>query len=132
MPLAVLPALIQDCSEVTDVHLAAFKDEPIMDFLYPGGIDVAAHKKGTAEWWNHDKFGHHVKCVDTETGKVVGMADWDIFWRPGDAFQKPDGIPWLTGDDKMRCERVLEPMWDMHVKLFGQRRHICGLSHLQS
>ncbi|KAF9871432.1 GNAT family [Colletotrichum karsti] len=126
MPLAVLPALVEDIPRVYDVQFAAFRDEPIMRFLYPNGVDRELHTKGTVEWWNHDRIGHTVKCVETDTGEIVGMATWEIYWRPGEenAYQKPDGIPWLTGDDKVRCERILVPMWDMRVKLFGKRRYI--------
>ncbi|KAF6833172.1 GNAT family [Colletotrichum plurivorum] len=126
MPFAVLPAVIADIEAVYDVQFAAFKDEPIIDFLYPGGVDRKVHKEGTIQFWNFDPVGHHIKCVDTETGKIVGMASWDIFWRPGEehGFQRPEGIPWLTGEDKRRCEAILMPMWDMRVRLFGKRHYI--------
>lgn len=127
MPFVVLPALVEDIERIYDIQFAAFKDEPIMRFLYPHGVDRKLHTEGTHEWWKQDQIGHPVKCVDTETGEIVGMAVWDIFWRPGEehAFQKPEGIPWLTGDDKKKCERILMPMWDMRVQLFGKRRYIC-------
>ncbi|KAF4820156.1 putative acyltransferase SID5 [Colletotrichum siamense] len=126
MPFVVLPALVEDIERIYDIQFAAFKDEPIMRFLYPNGVDRKLHTEGTHEWWKQDQIGHPVKCVDTETGEIVGMAVWDIFWRPGEehAFQRPEGIPWLTGDDKKKCERILMPMWDMRVQLFGKRRYI--------
>jgi hypothetical protein len=127
MPLAVLPALVPDVEEVYRVQFDAFKDEPLMRFLYPGGVDREAHRKGTIEWWNHDKNGHHFKCVDLETGKIVGMASWEVFWKPNgeEGYEKPAGIPWLEGKDKERCEAVLGPMWDLRERLFGKRQHIC-------
>ncbi|PGH07097.1 hypothetical protein AJ79_06375 [Helicocarpus griseus UAMH5409] len=126
MPLVAFPALLSEFDSVYDVFFAAFKEEPIMDFLYPRGVDRKAHKEGTIQWWHHDKASHIMKCVDTDTGNIVGMATWDIFWRPGDenAWEKPAGIPWLEGKERERCESVLEPMWDMRVKLFGKRRYI--------
>lgn len=125
MPLAVLPALVGDIEEAFNVHFDAFRDEPIMRFLYPGGVDREAHRKGTATWWNHDRTGHHFKCVDTDTGRIVGLASWDVFWKPGDGFERPAGIPWLEGEDKARCEAVLAPIWDLRVRFFGKRRHVC-------
>ncbi|KKZ63272.1 hypothetical protein EMCG_00255 [[Emmonsia] crescens] len=127
MPLAVLPALLSEIDLVYDAFFAAFQNEPIMPFLYPRGVDRNAHKEGTIQWWHHDKAGHIVKCVDTDTGNIVGMATWDIFWRPGEenAWEKPAGIPWLEGEEKERCENVLGPMWDARVKLFGKQRYIC-------
>ncbi|KAI6488344.1 hypothetical protein MCOR11_008472 [Pyricularia oryzae] len=124
MPLAVLPALVGDIEEAFNVHFDAFRDEPIMRFLYPGGVDREAHRKGTATWWNHDRTGHHFKCVDTDTGRIVGLASWDVFWKPGDGFERPAGIPWLEGEDKTRCEAVLAPIWDLRVRFFGKRRHV--------
>ncbi|KAI9163443.1 putative acyltransferase SID5 [Paramyrothecium foliicola] len=115
MPLAVLPALVADVEEFYNVQFDAFKDELIMQFLYPGGVDRPAHCDATVKWWNHDKTGYHIKCVDTETGKIVGIASWDIFWKPnGDGgFERPAGIPWLSGKEKEQCEAVLGPMWDL-------------------
>ncbi|OTB08662.1 hypothetical protein M426DRAFT_316675 [Hypoxylon sp. CI-4A] len=130
MPLVVLPAQIPDIEPVYDVYFAAFKDEPINDLLYPRGVDRKAHTEGTKEWWAHDKIGYTVKCLDTDTGKIVGMAGWDIFWRPGEdnGWERPAGIPWLEGKEKEKCEGVLNPMWDMRDKLFGKRHQYIYLS----
>ncbi|KAH9896248.1 acyl-CoA N-acyltransferase [Xylariomycetidae sp. FL2044] len=125
MPLVVLPAQICDVEEVFDAYFASFAKEPILDFLFPGGVDRPAHTAGTVQWWNHDKDGYNVKCVDTDTGKIVGMASWDIFWKPDekDRWKKPEGIPWLSGKDKERAENVVVPSWDMREKLLGKRRY---------
>lgn len=129
MPLTVLPALVADVEAVYEVFFEAFKDEPIMDFLYPGGVDRKAHNAATVEWWNHDTTGYTAKCVDTETGEVVGMSNWEVFWKPDEAsrWQKPTDIPWLQGEEKTRCLRVVEPMWDVREKLFGKEKYICKL-----
>ncbi|CAJ2511963.1 Uu.00g075880.m01.CDS01 [Anthostomella pinea] len=126
MPFAVLPAQICDVEPVYDVYFAAFKNEPIIEFLFPGGGDRKAHTAGTVQWWNHDRNGYTVKCVDTDTGKIVGMASWDIFWRPGEegAWPKPDGAVWLEGEQRTKAEGVLVPLWEMHEKLFGKNRHV--------
>ncbi|KAI1393733.1 acyl-CoA N-acyltransferase [Hypoxylon trugodes] len=130
MPLAVLPAQVADIEPVYDVYFAAFKNEPIIDFLYPGGVDRKAHTEGTKQWWSHDRIGYTVKCLDTDTGEIVGMATWDIFWKSGkdNGWERPAGIPWLEGEEKARCEDVLNNMWDIRDKLFGKRHRYIYLS----
>ncbi|KAI4860778.1 acyl-CoA N-acyltransferase [Hypoxylon rubiginosum] len=132
MPLAVLPAQVADIEPVYDVYFAAFQDEPIIDFLYPGGVDRQAHTEGVKQWWAHDTALYTVKCLDTDIGKVVGMATWDVFWRPGkdNGWEKPAGIPWLEGKEKERCEAVLRPMWDIRDELFGKQRQYVYLSSM--
>lgn len=130
MPLVVLPARLPDIEPVYDVYFAAFKDEPIIDFLYPGGVDRKAHTEGTKQWWSHDRIGYTTKCLDTDTGNIVGMASWDIFWRPGEdnGWERPAGIPWLEGEEKKRCEGILNSMWDIRDKLFGKQHRYIYLS----
>ncbi|KAI2630705.1 acyl-CoA N-acyltransferase [Hypoxylon sp. NC1633] len=130
MPLLVLPAQVADIEAVYDVYFAAFKDAPINDFLYPRGVDRQAHTEGMKQWWCHDRIGYTFKCLDTDTGKIVGMATWDIFWRSGDdnGWERPAGIPWLEGEEKERCEAVLNSMWDIREKLFGKRHRYIYLS----
>ncbi|KAI0143050.1 acyl-CoA N-acyltransferase [Xylariaceae sp. FL1272] len=126
MPLAVLPAHICDVEEIFDVYFAAFEHEPILGFLFPGGVDRKAHTAGTVQWWNHDSNGYSLKCVDTDTGKIVGMAQFDIFWKPGEenAWKKPEGALWLEGKDREKAESVLCPLWNMHEELWKKSRHI--------
>ncbi|KAI2472037.1 acyl-CoA N-acyltransferase [Annulohypoxylon bovei var. microspora] len=132
MPLAVLPAQLADIEPVYDVYFEAFKNEPILEFLYPGGVDRAAHAEGTRQWWSHDKTGYTIKCLDSSTGEIIGMASWDIFWQPGkeNGWERPEGIPWLEGEDKARCEGVLGPMWDLREKLFGKKHRYIYLGVL--
>ncbi|KAF9892842.1 hypothetical protein FE257_000431 [Aspergillus nanangensis] len=126
MPLAVLPVQIADVEPVYDVFFEAFKDEPIMKFLYPGGIDRKAHAEATIQWWNQDTTSYTVKCVDTETGEIVGMSTWEVFWRPApeERWHKPTDIPWLEGEEKTQCLRVVGPMWDVREELFGRQKYI--------
>ncbi|KAL7626862.1 hypothetical protein AAE478_003636 [Parahypoxylon ruwenzoriense] len=124
MPLVVLPARIVDVEPVYDVYFAAFKDEPILQFLYPRGVDRKAHTEGMIQWWNHDKTSYTMKCLDSDTGKIVGMATWDLFHQPGkeNGWERPAGIPWLEGKEKERAEAILNAMWDIRDQLFGTRR----------
>ncbi|KAK9772228.1 putative N-acetyltransferase domain-containing protein [Seiridium cardinale] len=126
MPFAVLPALIPEITPVYDVYFAAFKNEKIMEYLYPGGVDRQAHKHGTTLWLHHDQNGYTIKVVDSDTGAVVGMAQWEVFWRPGKdtLWKKPKGAEWLKGDKRTKAETVLIPNWNMREKLFGGRKHV--------
>ncbi|KAI0163015.1 acyl-CoA N-acyltransferase [Pestalotiopsis sp. NC0098] len=126
MPFAVVPMLVPDISSVYDVYFEAFKNAQIMEFLFPGGIDRQAHKHGTTLWLHHDQNGYTIKCVDSDSGTVVGMAQYEIFWRPGKdtLWKKPKGAEWLKGDKRKKAETVLIPNWTMRDKLFGGRRHV--------
>jgi hypothetical protein len=50
----------------------------------------------------------------------------DIFVKPrsGEERKNP-GIGWLQGEQKERCEKVLNPLWDTREKLWGGRQYIC-------
>lgn len=127
MGFAVLPMLVPEITPVYDVYFEAFKNAQIMEFLFPGGVDRQAHKHGTTLWLHHDQNGYTIKCVDSETGTIVGMAQWEVFWRPdkGSLWKKPKGAEWLKGDKRKKAETVLVPNWAMRDKLFGGRRHVC-------
>ncbi|KKZ67488.1 hypothetical protein EMCG_06865 [[Emmonsia] crescens] len=128
MGLIVLPATISDITSIYDVYFAAFNGDIILDILYPQGVDAElrkAHTANTLQWWHGVTVHHAFKCVDTDTGKIVGMAVWDVYWRErtDEERQKPT-IPWLEGAERERAEAFLEPMWKMREKLLGERRHV--------
>jgi hypothetical protein len=126
MPYTVLPALLPEITPVYDVYFKAFDGEKIMEFLYPGGVDRQRHKHGTTLWWHHDTNGYTVKCVDSDTGAIVGMATWEIFWRPGSTWTKPlKGAEWLKGKDKEKADSVLVPLWEKREEIIGARPHLC-------
>ncbi|KAH8677927.1 acyl-CoA N-acyltransferase [Xylariales sp. PMI_506] len=126
MPYAVLPSLLPDITPTYDVYFAAFKGEKILKYLFPGGVDRQAHRHGTTLWLHHDRNGYTIKCVDSDTGKVVGMATWEVFWRPGkvEGWHKPKGAEWLKGDHKKKAEIVLMPLWEKRDQFFGGRKHV--------
>ncbi|KAI1753182.1 acyl-CoA N-acyltransferase [Xylaria castorea] len=126
MPLVVLPAQICDIEAVYNIYFNAFEHQPVLRILFPGGVDRKAHTEGITHLWNSDANGYPVKCVDTDTGEIIGMACWDIFWKPGDEsiWPKPEGAVWLDGKDRETADRILVPIWNMHEKLFGDHRHI--------
>jgi GNAT superfamily N-acetyltransferase len=63
-----------------------------------------------------------LKCVDTETGEIVGMALWDIYltpsnWRRGE-------ISWLSGQERERADALISPLWDAREKLWTDQKYI--------
>ncbi|OJD10146.1 hypothetical protein AJ78_08722 [Emergomyces pasteurianus Ep9510] len=128
MGLIVLPATISDIASAYDVYFAAFNGDLIFNILYPRGMDTELRKEHTAntlQWWHGVTVQHTFKCVDTDTGKVVGMAVWDVYWRARtDEERKRPTTAWLEGAEKERAEAFLESMWKMREKLLGGRRHV--------
>ncbi|KAI5860446.1 acyl-CoA N-acyltransferase [Durotheca rogersii] len=126
MPLVVLPAQQSDIKVLHDIYFAAFKNEPVMGFLFPGGVDREAYDQVMKDSWGHDTNVYPIKCVDTDTGEIVGIANWEIFWRPGaeNGWKMPEGMPWLTGKERERSESVIMPVWEIRDQLFSGRRHV--------
>jgi GNAT superfamily N-acetyltransferase len=63
-----------------------------------------------------------LKCVDSETGEIVGMALWDIYltpskWRRGE-------ISWLSGEERERAEALISPLWDAREQLWLDQKYI--------
>ncbi|KAK0718650.1 hypothetical protein B0T26DRAFT_856340 [Lasiosphaeria miniovina] len=131
---AVLPALIPDIRKVYDIYFAAFKGERMgelmLSVLFPdGSVDSeefrTAHAAGTLSYWHTSDTQYTFKCVDMDSGDVVGMALGDIFIRPRAAEERKNhGVPWLTGEHRARAEKVLNPLWEMREGLFGGQPYI--------
>ncbi|TDZ25525.1 putative acyltransferase SID5 [Colletotrichum orbiculare MAFF 240422] len=133
MGYAILPALIPDIEKVYDSYFNAFKGDEMGDImvkiLFPGGTGTEefrkAHTAGTLAWWHQSDCQYTYKCVDTDTGEIVGMALGDIHLRErGREERKNHGVGWLEGRDRERAEAVLSPLHDVREKLFGGRRYI--------
>ncbi|KAL0940676.1 GNAT family protein [Colletotrichum truncatum] len=128
MGLTVLPALIPDIPKVYDAYFAAFKGSAILDLLFPSGIDDGfreGHTKHTLSYWHTSGTQYTVKCVDAETGEVVGMALWDVFLkeRTPEEYKNP-GVTWLEGEQRERAEELINPICDAKAKIWGGRRHV--------
>lgn len=130
MGLTVLPALIPDLPKVYDAYFAAFKGDAILSLLFPGGTEGedfrAEHTKNTVDYWHKSPTQYTLKCVDSETGEIVGMALWDVFLkeRTYDEYKFP-GITWLKGEERARAEELITPICDVKAKLWGGRPHVC-------
>lgn len=132
MGFVVLPALVTDISDVYDVYFAAFKDNAVTRALFPSASQEdmmdpdsefrKAHTAHTFEYWQKDPTQHTLKCVDCETGKVVGMALWDIYLTPSN-WRKSE-ITWLQGEEKERAEALISPLWETREKLWLNQRYL--------
>lgn len=129
MGLACLPALIPDIRDVYGAYFEAFKGEAIIDILFPNGVDDAfreLHAQATSEYWKQSKVQYTVKCVDTETGEVVGMGLWDFYLQErAEAEIQDPGVTWLEGKEKERAEKVISPLWEKKRNIMGRSPHVC-------
>ncbi|KDN65906.1 putative acetyltransferase [Colletotrichum sublineola] len=133
MGYAILPTLIPDIEKVYDSYFKAFNGDVMGDImvkvLFPDGVDSEGFRKthtaGTLSWWHHSDSQYTYKCVDTDTGEIVGMALGDIYLKErGEEERKFQGVGWLEGAARERAEAVLKPLHDVREKLFGGRRYI--------
>lgn len=129
MGLIVVPALIPDITSAYNAYFEAFKDDVILEVLFPGGITEdfrEGHTAHTLGYWHQSDCQYTLKCIDSVTKEVVGMALWDVYLseRPEDEWKNP-GVTWLEGAHRKRAEDILNPLWEQKAKLWGGRRHVC-------
>ncbi|KAK4159907.1 acyl-CoA N-acyltransferase [Cladorrhinum sp. PSN259] len=130
----ILPALIPDVKEVYKTYFAAFHNDPMgkimLQMLFPGvNTDSeefrGEHAKGTLSWWHQSDTQYTYKCVDTDNGAIIGMGLMDIFLRRRSPEERVNhGVTWLEGEQRKRAEAVLNPLFEMREKLFGDQPYI--------
>ncbi|KAK0634415.1 acyl-CoA N-acyltransferase [Bombardia bombarda] len=133
MSFSILPALIPDIGPVYDAYFAAFSADPasrhLLDIFFPDGFESEefrkAHTDGTAAYWQTCQTQYTYKCVDRASGKIVGMALFDVFVLPRTSEQRafPE-LSWLQGEQRERADKTLKPLWEAREKLWGGRPHI--------
>ncbi|KAM5345842.1 hypothetical protein ACJ41O_011703 [Fusarium nematophilum] len=130
MVLAVIPALIPDIPRIYDIYFKAFDNDDmgrlIVDILFPQGVDdefKKAHAAGTLAYWHTSDTQFTFKCIDTETGDILGMGLADLVLNPPDKREN-SGVPWLEGEQRERAERILNPLWEARDELIGGQSHI--------
>ncbi|KAJ5561976.1 hypothetical protein N7535_003561 [Penicillium sp. DV-2018c] len=130
MSFVVVPATLPQIRDIYDVWFAAFKGQLILDLIYPGTDlnDEAfrkVHAEGTLEYWKGLSMEHTFQCIDAITGKIAGMATWQVYWRgrTDEERQKP-WIGWLQGDQRERAEGFLEQLWEKREKWIGSNPHV--------
>ena len=133
MVQVVLPALIPDIPRIYDIYFDAFKNEAMgrlmVDILFPQGITEEfrkAHAEATRAYWHTSDSQFTFKCVDTESGEIIGMALGDMHLKRRTPEQRVNhGVPWLEGEQRARAEKVLNPLWEIRDELLQDQPHIC-------
>lgn len=133
MPFVVLPALIPDISRVYEIYFSSFEADPegciILDILFPQGHSSPefrkAHAEATLKYWHISDLQYTFKCLDTDTGEIVGMGLGDLYLKErSEEERKYHGVPWLEGKERERADAVLKPLWEAREKLFGGHKYL--------
>ena len=100
----------------------------MLEILFPGGITKEfrkTHAIETAKFWHHNDVQYTMKAIDTDTGDIIGMILFDLYFRDSSKEErKYHGIPWLEGKQRERADKVIGALHDMHEKIWGGRRHL--------
>ncbi|KAH7093242.1 acyl-CoA N-acyltransferase [Paraphoma chrysanthemicola] len=116
MGLVVLPAHVSDISEVYDVYFAAFRENAVTRALFPS----ASANDMTNSASDFRKV--HTSHVNSDSGEIVGMALWDIYLSPS-TWTRPQ-LSWLEGDEKVRAETLITPLWNAREQYWYGERYI--------
>lgn len=130
MGFIVLPASIADIREVYDVYFTTFEGELVTEILFPWDVRDETfrqgHEKHTLEYWHKDANQYTYKCIDTDTGAIVGMALFDVFWKELEAEKrKLPPVDWLQGEQKQRAEGFIRPFWQRKEEVIAGKAHVC-------
>ncbi|KAI0400015.1 hypothetical protein F4802DRAFT_620397 [Xylaria palmicola] len=128
-----MPYLLQevkdpgDFDEILAMLHAAFEEpyNPLHHWFMPvyttTKATIEVTKQRIVKYWSHDDNIYWFKVTDTETGKIVGVAEWAIrerIDRPGEA-QKPIEAQWHPeGSD----ERIFTGKLVISLKCFMKER----------
>ncbi|EUC49198.1 hypothetical protein COCMIDRAFT_85333 [Bipolaris oryzae ATCC 44560] len=134
MGFVVLPALTPDISDVYDVYFETFKNNPVTRALFPSATEAdllnpksefrQGHTNHVQEWWKTSQTQYTLKCVDTESNKIVGMAIFDIYMTPSD--WRRGEISWLQGKEREQAEALISPLWETREKLWLNEKYMYG------
>jgi len=80
------------------------------------------HTAHTLQYAQNNLTQHTLKCVDSETNSIVGMALWDVYITPSD--WKKGEIGWLQGKERERAEALIGPLWGAREKLWSKERYL--------
>ncbi|KAJ8118439.1 hypothetical protein OPT61_g591 [Boeremia exigua] len=132
MGFVVLPALPADISDVYDVYFAAFKDNAVTRALFPSATTEdlinpesefrKEHTAHTLQYWQNNLTQYTLKCVDSDTGKIAGMALWDVYVTPSE-WERGE-IEWLQGKERERAEALIGPLWGAREKMWNKERYL--------
>ncbi|KAK2737890.1 hypothetical protein FQN57_007341 [Myotisia sp. PD_48] len=133
MGLKLSPVVESDIGEMMEVFFRAFDGDPMLDVLFPGGNTPAVRDAGGKRcWkdWNSDPATSVTKCVDTETGAILGWAQWNVYTqeRPEEQWKAKVEVTWNEGRGKEICTTILDAMGSMRQKVWQGKPFIwCGI-----
>ncbi|KAH7384687.1 acyl-CoA N-acyltransferase [Pyrenochaeta sp. MPI-SDFR-AT-0127] len=132
MGYVVLPAVVKDISAVYDAYFAAFKNSPVTRAFFPSATQEdltnpesefrKGHTAHIFQYWQESSTQYTLKCVDSETGQIVGMALWDVYLTPSD--WKKGEITWLQGKERERAEALVSPLWNAREKMWLNQKYL--------
>ncbi|KAI1389229.1 acyl-CoA N-acyltransferase [Hypoxylon trugodes] len=108
MPFAVLPTNSWDVEAIAEVNIAAFEYALGISHTLPRNLSNGLRK----QLENTERNIYTVKCVDTDTDRIVGVASWQILWDS----QK--------NEKKSKCQKNLEGLIEIREDAFGGRKHV--------
>lgn len=74
------------------------------------------------DWSKTSQTQYTLKCVDTETNRIVGMALFDVYITPSD--WKRGELSWLQGKEREQAEALISPLWEAREKLWMNEKYI--------
>jgi len=128
--LEVVAAEEQDIDRLMEVQFSAFENDPIHELLYPGDHFSPAVRKTAGErtlkTCRENPDTHFVKCVQRDTGLILGFAKWEFHLteRPYEEYSKRPVADWTTGRRKEITEIFLNANAAMREKVWGGKPHI--------
>lgn len=81
-----------------------------------------SHTVHTLQYWQTSSTQYSVKCVDTETGLIVGMALWDVYLTSSD--WKKGEVSWLEGEEKERADALISPLWTAREHFWRDEKYL--------
>ena len=125
-------------NRLMEIQFSAFEGDPYHHALYPGdeyspAVRAEAGERTITEW-RDDPFIHFIKCVDRQSGVILGYARWSLFdkERSREQWANRPPIDWCTGRQKKIAESFLYASLAMREKTWEGRPHCCKLYYTAS
>ena len=109
-------------------------DDPVQNFAHIYFPPHEDHEERVREavdrlagWHAHDPSSYWQKVVDTETGKIVGGAQWSI--HHNNPFAEPHDIEitWFSDKGSRKFAEEFLRQYDTPRALVGQKPQVCTL-----
>ncbi|KAK4507524.1 hypothetical protein PRZ48_001259 [Zasmidium cellare] len=117
MPVNVLPAEDADMPRIFEIAALAFaRNEPIWDAQFPKHWTPEGRKVGGERMTltkNSDPYTTYLKAVDVDSGKILGMAKWNIYQntRPDPSKVKGWGDEWYETEAEQNYIKAMVPVF---------------------